>query len=669
MSDHNKDKTGYIIKFYWQWPLYTIIVMLMMSVISFLFNRGAGLFSIFITLLFGIGLYFMQITSKSSILKSMTQYAMRIENLNSLVCKDIDLPIAFITSNGYILWSNKKMDEILRVGKVFKQENIKGLFKELSVERLKVIQDRDTVRSEFNDRKYRISIEKDMYQGEAIYEMYLYDETDLLNLREDLVDERIAVGMIYIDNFEEAMQSTDELRRSMLPVLVDRRIELYINTLHGILQKLEKDKYFFIIQRNELKILEERRFDILEDIKTVNIGNEIPVTMSIGIGSDADTYTGNYDFAKMAMDNALGRGGDQAVIKEREHIRMYGGKSQTVERTTRVKARVKAQTLRDLMLTRSKVIIMGHRNMDIDCFGAAIGIWRVAMALDKKAHIIQGEINTSLKPMVERFLTVDYPKDLFIGKEDVEEVIDENTMLVVVDVNRPSITEFPELLPKIKTIVVLDHHRQSAETIQATFSYVEPYASSACEMVSEIVQYIIDDVRLRPAEADAMYAGIVIDTQSFTNQTGVRTFEAAAFLRRKGADVVRVRKMFRENLLSYRAKAEAIHNAEILDNAYAFSMCTTTPTENPTVACAQAANELLNIEGVKASFVLTEYKNRIYLSARSIDEVNVQVIVEKLGGGGHRNAAGYQFENTNILDAMKKIKDLVLDLLRKGELT
>lgn len=668
MRDSKKDKTGYIIRFFWQWPLYAIVVMLMMSVLSFFFSSGLGLIFIFMTLLFGIALYFMQITSKSSILKSMTGYAMKLENLNNLICKDIDIPIVLVSSTGFILWSNKKMDEILKAGKVFKPENIKGIFKEVSMERLFVVQTKDEIKTEYNDRKYRILVVKDSYLEEAIYELYFYDETDLMNLREDLADERIAVGLIYLDNFEEAMQSTDELRRSMLPVLVDRRIELYINSLHGILQKLEKDKYFFIIQRNELKLLEEKRFDILEDIKTVNIGNEIPITMSIGVGADSDTYDRNYDFAKMAMDSALGRGGDQAVIKEGANTRMYGGKSQTVERTTRVKARVKAQTLRDLMLTKSKVIVMGHRNMDIDCFGAAIGIWRIATALEKKAHIVKGDINVSLQPMYMRFMIGEYPADMFISKENVEEVIDENTMLVVVDVNRPSITEFPELLKKIKTIVVLDHHRQSAETILATFSYVEPYASSTCEMVSEIVQYIIDDVKLRPEEADAMYAGIVVDTQSFTNQTGVRTFEAAAFLRRKGADMVRVRKMSRENLSSYRAKAEAIHNAEILEGAFAFSVCTASLTDNPIVACAQAANELLNVDGVKASFVLTDYQNKVYLSARSIDEVNVQVIVEKLGGGGHRNAAGYQFENMSIEEAVAVIKDLVTDLLRKGEL-
>ncbi len=668
MSENKKDKTGYIIKFYWQWPLYAIIVMLMMSAISFFFSNIAGLISTFITLLFGIALYYMQITSKSNILKSMTGYAMKLESLNNLVCRDIDIPIVFVTGTGFILWSNKKMDEILKAGKVFKPENIKGMFKEVSLERLSVIQTKDEIKSEYNDRKYRIFVVKDSYRDEAIYELYFYDETDLLNLREDLVDERIAVGLIYLDNIEEAMQSTDELRRSMLPVLVDRRIELYINKMHGILQKLEKDKYFFIIQRNELKVLEEKRFDILEDIKTVNIGNEIPITMSIGIGADSDTYDRNYDFARMAMDSALGRGGDQAVIREGQETRMYGGKSQTVERTTRVKARVKAQTLRDLMLSKSRVIVMGHRNMDIDCFGAAIGIWRIATALEKKANIVKGDINASLLPMYNRFMTAEYPADLFISKENVEEVIDENTMLVVVDVNRPSITEFPELLKQIKTIVVLDHHRQSVETISATFSYVEPYASSACEMVSEIVQYIIDDVKLRPAEADAMYAGIVVDTQSFMNQTGVRTFEAAAFLRRKGADMVRVRKMSRESLSSYRAKAEAINNAQILEGAFAFSVCTASLTDNPIVACAQAANELLNVDGVKASFVLTDYKNKIYLSARSIDEINVQMIVEKLGGGGHRNAAGYQFENMNIQQAMTVIKDLVTDMLRKGEL-
>ncbi len=661
-------RMDYLLRFYWKWPLYTIIVMIIITTVSFIFDYRAGVFSIFVTIIFGVLLYLLQLTAKNGVFSAMSEYAMQMDTMNSKICKDIDIPITFVNEIGYILWSNDKMDEILSLGNVFKATNISSIFPEITKSYLSKFDDEIELRQQYKSRDYFIKIIKGTLSKNNVFGIYLYDETETLKLRADLIEEKLAVGLIYMDNYEEAIESTDEVKRALLPALIERRIEGYINSLAGIIKKLEKDKYFFIIRRAALEKLEEGRFNILEDIKTIDIGNRVRVTMSIGIGLLGDTYQQDYDYARMAMDAAIGRGGDQAVVREAEASRFYGGKSQTVERSTRVKARVKAQTLRDLMLTRSNVIIMGHRNMDIDCFGSAIGIWRVADSLGKRASIVRGDVGNSLKLVFSKFKD-GYPKDLFVNKEDVEEIIDDKTMLVVVDVNRPSITEFPDLLKQVKTIVVLDHHRQSSEIIEnATFSYVEPYASSACEMVSEIVQYIIDDVSLSPAEADAMYAGIVVDTQNFTIQTGVRTFEAAAFLRRKGADVVRVRKMFREDLASYKAKIEAVHNVEIIDKAYAFSICLAEGLESPTVTCAKAANELLNIEGVKASFVLTQYKGKVYLSARSIDEVNVQVIVEKLGGGGHRNVAGAQFDNKSIEATLEDIKNVVIDMKKKGEI-
>lgn len=416
--------------------------------------------------------------------------------------------------------------------------------------------------------------------------------------------------------------------------------------------------------------MQESRFDILDDVKTVNIGNEMSVTLSIGIGSGGQSFALRNDFARSAMDMALGRGGDQAVVKDGESIRYFGGKSRSVEKSTRVKARVKAHALRGIMETMDTVLIMGHKNMDIDCFGSAIGIWRIAATLDKNAHIVMGNINSTLKPMVDRFIdSDDYPEDIFIDEAEARELAGEHTMLIVVDVNRPSITEAPELLNIIDDIVVLDHHRQSSEIIKnAVLSYVEPYASSACEMVAEIVQYIDEITKIKSAEADAMYAGIVVDTQNFNNQTGVRTFEAAAYLRRSGADITRVRKLFREKLNDYMAKAEAVHNAEIYNKHFAISVCSAEGVESPIVIGAQAANELLNIIGIKASIVLTKYNEVIYVSARSIDEINVQVMMEKLGGGGHRSVAGAQLRSISIENAIKRIKEIITEMIKEGDL-
>ena len=477
-------------------------------------------------------------------------------------------------------------------------------------------------------------------------------------------------GLIYLDNYDEALESVEEVRRSLLVALIDRKINKYISNLDGIVKKLEKDKYFFVIKQKYTKELEKERFALLEEVKTVNIGNEMAVTLSIGMGMNGETYIRNYEYARTAIDMALGRGGDQAVVKDGAKITYYGGKSQQLEKTTRVKARVKAHAMRELMETKDKLLIMGHRIGDPDSFGATIGIYRIAAAFNKKAHIVINSVNSSVRPMMERFQNnPDYPEDLFLTGDEAAARADANTMLVVVDVNRPSITEAPELLKMVKTIMVLDHHRQSSEIIEnAVLSYVEPYASSTCEMVSEILQYVGDGIKMRSVEADAMYAGIVIDTNNFMNQAGVRTFEAAAFLRRNGADVVRVRKLFRDRVEDYRARAEAVRRAEIFEKEFAISECPSEGLESPTVIGAQAANELLNIIGIKASFVMTQVKDTIFFSARSIDEVNVQVMMEKLGGGGHRTIAGAQLKDATMEEAREKLKAMLRQMIEKGEI-
>ena len=394
------------------------------------------------------------------------------------------------------------------------------------------------------------------------------------------------------------------------------------------------------------------------------------VTVSIGIGLGGLTYSQNYEFARTSVDLALGRGGDQAVVKTKDKITYYGGKSQQVEKSTRVKARVKAHALREIITAKDSVIIMGHRMADVDSFGAAVGLYRIAKSLDRKAHIVLNQVTTSVKPLVDLFMdNEDYESDMIVNSMQALELPTNNAVLVVVDVNKPSLTECPELLKLCKSIVVLDHHRQGTETIEnATLSYVEAYASSTCEMVSEILQYINDGVKVRSDEADCMYSGIMIDTNNFMSKTGVRTFEAAAYLRRCGADVTRVRKLFRDDALEYKTKADAVSQAEIYKTDYAISVCKSDELESPTIVGAQAANELLNIKGIKASFVLTEYQGKIFVSARSIDEVNVQVITERLGGGGHMTIAGCQFEGISISEGIGKIKRCLDEMLEEGEL-
>nr|WP_314767192.1 DHH family phosphoesterase [uncultured Lachnoanaerobaculum sp.] len=648
---------------------YSLIVLVFLLVILLVApGKGCGAI-IFLLALSAIAytiIWYIRLSKNMS--NYMVEYSMASENTQNIFSQDLDIPYALMDKKGIIAWRNRAFNGLVQKDRLSKKD-IHAMFENITPSDIENISDKADFHGEYQGKKYRIRITRLYIEESFVYTVCLFDETDLVELRIQKENSKFVVGLMYMDNYDEAMESVEEVRRSLLEALIDRKINQYINGFNGIVKKLEKDKFFFIIKREDLDSAISVRFDILEDVKTVNIGNEMGITLSIGIGYGSENLARNYELARMAMDMALGRGGDQAVVKTEDDIRYFGGKAQTVEKQTRVKARVKAHAFKELLENKDKVIIMGHKMLDMDAFGAAIGIWRIATHLNKKAYILRSDVNPSVRPMIEKFKAPEYPEDLFMSEEKALNSLTNDSLVVVVDVNRPSITEGPSLLKKAKNIVVLDHHRQSSEIItNATLSYVETFASSACEMVSEIVQYISDDIKLKTLEADAMYAGIVIDTQNFNVQTGVRTFEAAAFLKRSGADVTRVRKMFREDAADYLAKAEAIHNAEIYENYYAISECDSANTASPTLVCAQAANDLLNIKGIKASFVLTLYNDVIYISARSMDEVNVQTIMEKLGGGGHRSVAGAQIKEGSIEDAKNLVKKVLKELIERGEI-
>ena len=648
---------------------YSLIVLVFLLVILLVApGKGCGaiIFLLALSAIAYIAIWYIRLSKNMS--NYMVEYSMANENTQNIFSQDLDIPYALMDKKGIIAWRNRAFNGLVQKDRLSKKD-IHAMFENITPSDIENISDKADFHGEYQGKKYRIRITRLYIEESFVYTVCLFDETDLVELRIQKENSKFVVGLMYMDNYDEAMESVEEVRRSLLEALIDRKINQYINGFNGIVKKLEKDKFFFIIKKEDLDSAISVRFDILEDVKTVNIGNEMGITLSIGIGYGSENLARNYELARMAMDMALGRGGDQAVVKTEDDIRYFGGKAQTVEKQTRVKARVKAHAFRELLENKDKVIIMGHKMLDMDAFGAAIGIWRIATHLNKKAYILRSDVNPSVKPMIEKFKAPEYPEDLFMSEEKALNSLTNDSLVVVVDVNRPSITEGPSLLKKAKNIVVLDHHRQSSEIItNATLSYVETFASSACEMVSEIVQYISDDIKLKTLEADAMYAGIVIDTQNFNVQTGVRTFEAAAFLKRSGADVTRVRKMFREDAADYLAKAEAIHNAEIYENYYAISECDSANTASPTLVCAQAANDLLNIKGIKASFVLTLYNDVIYISARSMDEVNVQTIMEKLGGGGHRSVAGAQIKEGSIEDAKNLVKKVLKELIERGEI-
>ena len=596
--------------------------------------------------------------------------------------KELAIPYAIALEDGRILWKN---DCFLNLTEGQRKERYlnrmipelhPGVFPKNDVDHVEL-------EVTYRERSYQAELRKVSLEGfsekeellqipeeqEYFVAVSLRDVTELNAYIRENEDQRMIAGLIYIDNYDEVMESVEEVRQSLLVALIDRKINKYIGDVDGIVKKLEKDKYFIVLRKDAYKKLKEDKFSLLEEVKQVNIGNSRSATLSIGLGLNTATYALSYQYARVAIDLALARGGDQAVIKDCNGITYFGGKKEQTAKNTRVKARVKAEALREFIVTRDKVIVMGHKIADPDSFGACMGIYRAAVSLEKKAHIVINEVTGSVRPLYDEILeSPAYEDDIFITSEQALDYVDDNAMVIVVDTNKPQMTECPELLKKSKMIAVLDHHRQSSNIIEnAVLSYVEPYSSSTCEMIAEVLQYMVDDIKFPALEAECMYAGIMIDTRNFMNRTGVRTFEAAAFLRRCGADITRVRKMFRDDMASYQAKAEAVRNAEVYRKEYAIAVCPS-DIDSPTVLAAQAANELLDISGIKASFVLTEYENKIYMSARSIDEVNVQIIAEKLGGGGHINSAGAQFDHTNMHEAVSALKETIDKMIEEGDI-
>lgn len=681
----NRARVKGSLKTYFLIAIYMGVLMVFVTVAIWMLNRDAGLIMAIFTALYLLIMGLLTLRNRPIIMNELISFATEYGQIQKKLLRELELPYVLLDENGRILWMNNEFEELVHRQKGY-NKSITSIFSEVSRDRLPDDEKDETEfafsfeERDFNAKCKKVGlkelaldsniIESDDYNNYLIA-MYLFDETALkLALREN-DDQSLAVALLYMDNYDEALESVEEVRRSLLTALIDRKINKYIASLDGIAKKIEKDKFLVVLRKKSVRQLQESKFEILEEVKTVNIGNEMAVTISIGLGLDGLTYSQNYEFARTAIDLALGRGGDQAVVKQADQITYYGGKSQQIEKNTRVKARVKAHALGEIIASKDRVIIMGHRYGDVDSFGAAVGIYRIAKTLDRKAHIVLNDVTTSVQPMRDLFMNhPDYEEDMIITSDQAMDLAGGGSVLVVVDVNKPSITECPELLKMCKSIVVLDHHRQGTETIEnATLSYVEAYASSACEMVTEILQYISDGIKLKSDEADCLYSGMMIDTNNFMTKTGVRTFEAAAYLRRAGADVTRVRKIFRDDVDEYKAKADAVRQAEVYRGVYAMSKCTAGgEVQSPTIVGAQAANELLNIKGIKASFVFTDYQEMIHISARSIDEVNVQVIMERLGGGGHMNVAACQLEGISIDDAMGKLKGLLDKMIEEGEL-
>ena len=582
---------------------------------------------------------------------------------NISIPTNLPLPFAVIDSDKNIFMYNKEFKDIFSIQKI-DDVPILDLIKDFNF-------DIDKQKLDINDRAFEIYSNKSSVSNSEdskdkfITTISMVDITENEYLKKQVRNQLTVVGLIFIDNYEEVIESIEDTSIPLLSALIDRKLNSLASEVGGIIKKLEKDRYIFLLSLEMLEHIKEKKFEILNQIKEIDIGNHMAVTLSIGIGLSDEKLEIAMKNAKAAIDLALGRGGDQVLIKDGENYLFYGGKSSEISHNARIRARVKADALSELIAESNNVLIMGHKQADLDSLGASIGIYRICKTMGKTSHIIMDEASVGVKRLRERLSEHDEYDNLFISCQESINSVTEKTLVVVIDTHRHSMVECTELLDLSNKVVVFDHHRKSTDFIDnAVLIYHEPYASSTSELVTEMIQYIGEKVRLKPIEADALLGGITVDTKNFCMKTGAITFEAAAYLRRNGADSIRVRLLFQNDLEAYKAKASAVRDAEIFMENIAISECPSN-VENSSLTSAQAADDLLNIVGIKASFVLCLVGDTVYCSARSLGEVNVQVILEKLGGGGHLTMSGAQFRGIDIKDVKEMIKSAIANYLEE----
>lgn len=499
----------------------------------------------------------------------------------------------------------------------------------------------------------------------GVLNLTMVDISRQQKLEQELDSSETVIGLLFLDNYEEVVDSLAEDRQPLLSAVVDRKLTQFATDANGVMKKLEKDRYIFLLSKGDLEGLKEKKFDIMNTIREISVGEHIPVTMSMGIGVGGGSLEDAMQSAKAALDLALGRGGDQILIKEGEKYLFYGAKAGEMGRNSRIRARVKADALWELMGEASGIFVMGHKNADLDSLGSCMGICAIARAMDKKCYILMNEISVGIKHLYANMAENGHYEAAFIKDGEALKQMDQKSLVIVVDTHRSSIVESPQVLAAAKKIVVFDHHRKSTDAIeQAVLTYHEPYASSTSELITEMIQHIGKKVKLKTIEADALLAGITVDTKNFAVKTGAITFETAGFLRRNGADSIRVRMLFQNDMDSYKAKATAVRDAELFRGCMAISVCPSN-VENSMLTAAQAADDLMNVVGIKASFVCSKVGDTIYVSARSFGDINVQRIMEKLGGGGHFTVSGAQLKDCTTEEAKEKIRNAIEEYLKE----
>ncbi|MGL5245403.1 MAG: DHH family phosphoesterase [Sarcina sp.] len=647
------------LKKYSKFNLYFIIILIIASIL-WIIKLNILSFILFIAYIIYLS-YNLNLSMKEEEVHKvqLIQFANNINDMIENNMLNMVYPLCILNYNGEIIWYNKNFE------KLFNAQNSIGNNLVSVVRGIEL----DKVLKCDKNYSQKIKVKKftyDVYGGEISIDydnklclVYFNDVTYLNEVtKEDIM-------LLEVDNLNEVLKTVQDSNRPLLVAEIERAINNYANNIEAMIRKYDTNKYVLSVSDNIIDEQIKKKFDILDIVRDIDLGNEIEVTLSIGVGRGGNTPAENHEFAIKAKELALGRGGDQAVVKKIKDISFFGGNTKELEKRTRVRARVVSHALKDLIYESSTVYIMGHKNPDMDCFGAALGIASVARRLGKNSKIILDKDTNAIDIFLKKLKGKDEYKDMFISSSDTYNYLDENSLLILVDVHSTGYVLDSRLAKKFKRLVIIDHHRRSPDFMQgSTLNYIEIYASSTSELVTEIIQYMLDKPKLNRLEAEGLLAGIYMDTKNFSFKTGVRTFEAASFLRRLGADTIEVKKLFSNNLENYINKAAIIKSAKV-ENNIAIAICP--PNIKEVVMAAQAADELLNITGIQASFVFVKIDTDIYISGRSLGDINVQVILEALGGGGHMTMAGAKLKNTSIDDAVNSLKEAISNNLKEGD--
>ena len=607
--------------------------------------------------------YYANRKRKSEISETLQDLTLTVDSAAKTSLINSPFPLIIMETDGNIIWKSSKFNS------EFMDVDINSYMNDLSLELRNEIENRENKKN--RDIVKQITIGNKIYKiigryvdfknkdkkskKEYMIILHFIDETENVKLQKEYKDSKSCIGIIMVDNYEETIRGLDASEKPIVTAEIDKKMYDWASLTNGVLIKSDRDRYVYLFEQRYLETLKEDKFSILDKIKEIDTKEKVQFTLSIAVSNEGATDKQKYESAQSAMDVVLGRGGDQAVIRENEIYKFFGGRAEEVEKRTKVKARVVAHALENLIKESKKVMIMGHNNPDMDSIGSCMGIYRLAKTLDTNAYIVSSEDVPALKAFNKELDKDSEYEDIIINKEVAMENVDEDTLLVVVDTHKVNYVDAPELLKEVKKIVIVDHHRRSADYIEnATLMFQEVYASSAAELVTELLQYAEAKVNLKTIEAESLYAGIMMDTKNFTFKTGVRTFEAAAYLRRCGVDIIRVKKWFQSDLNSFNTITDIVKTADIVNDTIAISIYDKTSKE-ASLICAKAADELLTISDITASFVLGNTGEKICISGRSIGDINVQVILEKLGGGGHITLAGAQVEGMTIEETKQEL--------------